>query len=71
MLEVGDGGLVDEYTPDTRYKVSYTFPNKEVALKFMEFIECTGEDVANELGVFDEELKYIYNYKTYGVELAK
>ena len=36
---------VCEYVPDTRYHVNYTFPNKEVAKHFVEFMECSGESL--------------------------
>jgi len=57
---------VCEYTPDTRYHVTYTFPSKEVAKEFVSFIS------ENEQGMWEwDELANVNpgcNFKTGTIE---
>jgi len=57
---------VCEYTPDTRYHVTYTFPSKDVAKEFVSFMS------ENEQGMWEwEELENVNpvgNFKTGEIE---
>lgn len=52
---------VCEYTPDTRHHVTYTFPNQKVAQQFVSFVECSGEDLMNELDVMEGDFRAVYD----------
>lgn len=36
---------VEEFVPDTRYRASYIFPDKEIATKFMLFVEAHADQL--------------------------
>lgn len=60
---------VVEYKPDTRYHVNFTFPSKEVAKEFINWMSNHGEQTMWESGDLELNRDVEYNYEDCSMEI--